>query len=53
LEMMRLAFEYGRSMVVGTGGTLREGSTSLGALRRALAAYEETSRSAEPVGAVA
>jgi hypothetical protein len=28
--------------VVGVGGTLREGSTSLGALRRALAAAERT-----------
>ena len=44
--------------VVGIGGTLREGSTSLGALRRALGASEEAgaegpSRRTEPVGAVA
>ena len=51
--MMRLAFRDRGLKVVGIGGTLREGSTSLGALRRALAASEETSRSAEPVGAVA
>jgi FMN reductase len=34
-------FEEGRLEVVGIGGTLREGSTSLGALRRALGAAEE------------
>src|SRR5215207_9946173 len=38
--MMRVAFGDGRLKVVGIGGTLREGSTSLGALRRALAASE-------------
>jgi FMN reductase len=36
--MMRLAFEDGRVKVVGIGGTLREGSTSLGTLPQALAA---------------
>ena len=39
--------------LVGTDGTLREGSTSVGAPKRALAAPEDASRSAEPVGAVA
>jgi FMN reductase len=33
--------------VVGIGGTLREGSTSLGALRRALAASEEAGAEVE------
>jgi FMN reductase len=41
LEMMRLAFGDGALKVVGIGGTLRDGSTSLGALRRALAASDE------------
>jgi FMN reductase len=39
--MMRLAFGDGALKVVGIGGTLRDGSTSLGALRRALAASDE------------
>ena len=33
--------------VVGTGGTLREGSTSLGALRRALSAADEAGAEVE------
>lgn len=41
MEMMRLAFGDGALKVVGIGGTLRDGSTSLGALRRALAASDE------------
>jgi FMN reductase len=41
LEMMRVKFGDGRLKVVGISGTLREDSTSLGALRRALAASEE------------
>jgi hypothetical protein len=36
-----MIFRDGRLRVVGIGGTLREGSTSLGALRRALAAAED------------
>ena len=47
MEMMRLAFENGRLKVVGIGGTLREGSTSLGALRRALAASEDAGAEVE------
>lgn len=34
-------FNNGMTKVLGIGGTLREGSTSLGALRRALAAVGE------------
>ena len=41
MEMMRLAFGDRPLKVVGIGGTLRDGSTSLGALRRALAASDE------------
>ena len=41
MEMMRLAFGDRGLKVVGIGGTLRDGSTSLGALRRALAASDE------------
>jgi FMN reductase len=37
---LKNAFGNGRPRVVGIGGTLREGSTSLGALKRALAATE-------------
>ncbi|MDQ4127089.1 MAG: NAD(P)H-dependent oxidoreductase [Actinomycetota bacterium] len=40
-------FRDGRLKVVGIGGTLREGSTSLGALRRALGAAEETGAETE------
>jgi FMN reductase len=47
LEMMRVAFTDGRLRVAGIGGTLREGSTSLGALRRALAASEEAGAEVE------
>jgi FMN reductase len=47
LEMMRVAFRDGRLKVVGIGGTLREGSTSLGALRRALAASEDAGADVE------
>jgi FMN reductase len=47
LEMMRVAFRDGRLKVVGIGGTLREGSTSLGALRRALAASEDAGANVE------
>ncbi len=36
-----MVFRDGRLRVVGVGGTLRGGSTSLGALRRALEAAEE------------
>jgi NAD(P)H-dependent FMN reductase len=39
--------ENGRLRVVGTGGTLREGSTSLGALRRALSAAAEAGAEVE------
>ena len=45
--MMRVAFGDGRLKVVGIGGTLREGSTSLGALRRALAASEDAGAEVE------
>jgi FMN reductase len=37
---LKNSFENGGPRVVGIGGTLREGSTSLGALKRALAAAE-------------
>ncbi|HZC18253.1 MAG TPA: NAD(P)H-dependent oxidoreductase, partial [Rubrobacteraceae bacterium] len=37
----------GRSGVIGIGGTLREGSTSLGALRRALTAAKEAGADTE------
>jgi FMN reductase len=47
LEMMRLAFGDRRLKVAGIGGTLREGSTSLGALRRALAASEDAGAEVE------
>jgi FMN reductase len=47
LEMMRVAFGDGRLKVVDIGGTLREGSTSLGALRRALAASEDAGAEVE------
>ena len=40
-------FEDGRLKVVGIGGTLREGSTSLAALRRALDAAEEAGAEVE------
>jgi FMN reductase len=40
-------FEDGRLKVVGIGGTLREGSTSLAALRRALTASEEAGAEVE------
>jgi hypothetical protein len=36
-----MIFEDGRSRVVGMGGTLREGSSSLGALGSSLSAAEE------------
>ena len=39
--------EKGRFRVVGTGGTMREGSTSLGALRRALSAADEAGAEVE------
>jgi hypothetical protein len=39
--MMRLAFEEPHLKVFGIGGTLREDSTSLGALRRAPVASED------------
>jgi hypothetical protein len=35
-----MIFGNGRLRVIGIGGTLREGSSSLGALRRALAGAE-------------
>jgi hypothetical protein len=41
LEMVRLTFDDRRLKVMGIGGTLRGGSTSLGALRRALVAPED------------
>ncbi len=44
---MRLAFGDRRLKVAGIGGTLREGSTSLGALRRALAASEDAGAEVE------
>jgi FMN reductase len=47
LEMIRVAFAEGRLRVVGIGGTLREGSTSLGALRRSLAAAEDAGAGVE------
>ena len=56
LEMMRLTVDFRRLKVVGIGGTLREGSTSLGALVVELAEKlktEESIRRAEPVGAEA
>jgi hypothetical protein len=37
-----MAFREERLKVVGVGGTLREGSASCGALRRSLAARDET-----------
>ncbi|HEV8044610.1 MAG TPA: NADPH-dependent FMN reductase, partial [Rubrobacter sp.] len=45
----RVAMDLGdvRLKVVGIGGTLREGSTSLGALRRALGAAEEAGAETE------
>lgn len=43
----RLYFRDGRLKVVGIGGTLRRGSTSLGALRRALGAAEEAGAETE------
>lgn len=42
-----MAFREGRLKVVGVGGTLREGSASLGALRRALAAAGEAGAETE------
>jgi len=42
-----VAFAEGRLKVVGIGGTLREGSTSLGALRRSLAAAEDAGAGVE------
>jgi len=42
-----MIFENGRLRVVGIGGTLREGSSSLGALRRALSAAEEAGAEVE------
>ena len=42
-----MTFEEGRLKVVGIGGTLRERSTSLGALRRALAASEDAGAEVE------
>ncbi|HEX6708932.1 MAG TPA: NAD(P)H-dependent oxidoreductase [Rubrobacter sp.] len=42
-----MTFRDGRLKVVGIGGTLREGSTSLGALRRALSAAEEAGADVE------
>jgi hypothetical protein len=54
--MMRLTVDFRRLKVVGIGGTLREGSTSLGALVVELAEKlktEESIRRAEPVGAEA
>lgn len=39
--------ENGNLRIAGVGGTLREGSTSLGALRRALAAAEESGAETE------
>ena len=47
MEMMRVAFRDGRLKVVGIGGTLHEGSTSLGALRRALSASEDAGAEVE------
>ena len=47
MEMMRLAFGDRRLKVAGIGGTLREGSTSLGALRWALAASEDAGAEVE------
>src|SRR4028118_625671 len=45
-----MAFRERRLRVVGVGGTLREGSASLGALRRALAAAGEAGAGTERVG---
>ena len=45
-----MIFENGRLRVVGIGGTLREGSSSLGALRRALSAAEEAGAEVEELG---
>jgi FMN reductase len=42
-----MIFENGFLRVVGVGGTLREGSSSLGALRRALSAAEEAGAEVE------
>ncbi len=47
MEMVRVAFTEGRLKVVGIGGTLREHSSSLGALRRALAASERAGAEVE------
>jgi len=47
LERVEMDFRDGRLRVVGIGGTLREGSTSLGALRRALGAAEEAGAETE------
>lgn len=44
---MKDAHENGRPRVVGVGGTLRQGSTSLGALERALAAAGEAGAEVE------
>jgi multimeric flavodoxin WrbA len=42
-----MAFRERRLRVAGVGGTLREGSASLGALRRSLAAAEEAGAETE------
>ena len=47
MEGSELDFEKRRLRVVGIGGTLREGSTSLGALRRVLGAAEEAGAGTE------
>lgn len=44
---MKEAFENGTPRIVGVGGTLREASTSLGALKKALAAAEGTGAEVE------
>ena len=47
MEMINLARRGGYLKVVGIGGTLRENSTSLGALRRALASAEDAGAEVE------
>jgi FMN reductase len=47
LERVEMDFTDRRLRVVGIGGTLREGSTSLGALRRSLGAAEEAGAQTE------
>jgi len=49
---LKNAFENGRPRIAGVGGTPREGSTSLGAVRRALAAAGEAGAASELLDAL-